>query len=243
MIVVGLGEVGRPLLQVLSRTYECTGVDLEPVEVHRPCSFLHICYGFQVQDFMATTVSYIEKYKPRLTIIHSTVATGTTREIQRRANTPVAYSPVRGKHARMEQELLHYRKFIAGLDPQTTKQAENHLAKAGFQTATFSTPEIAELSKLVETTWLGVLVGWAQEIERMARQCGGSYDEVNAFIKEIAYLPPHVFPGHIGGHCVMPNIAILQSKFSSKLLEAVVESNQLKGQAGRVAIAGKQNKP
>ena len=103
-----------------------------------------------------------------------------------------------------------------------------HFARAGFQTATFCTPEIAELSKLVETTWLGVLVGWAQEVERMAAQYGGSYEEMNAFTKEIDFLPSHVFPGHIGGHCVMANIAILRDRFPCKFLDAVVESNQAK---------------
>ena len=53
---------------------------------------------------------------------------------------------------------------------------------------------MGELSKLVETTWLGVLIGWAQEIERMAAASGGSYEEVNEFIKEISFLPSSV-PG------------------------------------------------
>jgi hypothetical protein len=51
---------------------------------------------------------------------------------------------------------------------------------------------------------------------------------VNEFIKEISYLPTNVFPGHIGGHCVMPNIAILRRGFNSKFLDAVVESNEAK---------------
>ena len=95
--------------------------------------------------------------------------------------------------------------------------------------------KLGELSKLLETTWLGILVGWAQEIERMASQCGGSYDEVNAFIKEVSFLPSHVFPGRIGGHCVMPNIAILRAKFPSRMLGAIVESNMQKEKELQVA--------
>ena len=64
----------------------------------------------------------------------------------------------------------------------------------------------------------------------MAAECGASYEEVNAFIQEISFLPSHVFPGRIGGHCVMPNIAMLREIFSSKFLDAVVESNQAKEQ-------------
>jgi UDP-N-acetyl-D-mannosaminuronate dehydrogenase len=228
VIVAGLGEVGKPLHQILRCAYECAGIDVSPVEINRPCSVLHVCYPFQIPDFVGTTVSYIKKYQPALTIIDSTLGVGTTRKVQERVSTPVVYSPVRGKHAKMEQDMLHYQKFVAGFDPQSTQRAAEHFAGAGFKVATFRTPEVGEISKLVETTWLGVLIGWAQEVERMAADCGGSYEEVNAFIKEISFLPSHVFPGRIGGHCVMSNIAILRKQMSSKLLDAVVESNEAK---------------
>lgn len=247
VIVAGLGEVGRPLLNILKRSYDCVGIDVEPVEVDRPCSVLHVCYPFQMKDFVGTTVAYINKFKPKLTIINSTVAVGTTRKVQERVATPVVYSPVRGKHAKMEQDMLHYQKFVGGADAQATQLASRHFAGSGFKVATFPTPEAGEVSKLLETTWLGLLVGWAQEIERMAAQCGASFEDVNAFIKEIDYLPKNVFPGHIGGHCVMPNIAILRKAFSSNFLEAIVESNDAKEKdvlvsagAKRTSAAGSQ---
>lgn len=241
VIVVGMGEVGRPLFQILDRTYPCIAVDISAVEVPSPCSVLHICYPFQIGAFAETTVGYITKYRPEITIINSTVAPGTTRKLQQLVQSPVVYSPVRGKHVRMESELLRYRKFVAGLTAESMKMAEDHFAEAGFLTATFRTPEVAELSKLVETTWLGVLVGWAQEVERMAIRSGATYDEINAFIQEIDFLPSHVFPGHIGGHCVMPNIEILQAEYRSRLLEAIIESNEIKSQDLQAVAAGKKN--
>jgi hypothetical protein len=60
--------------------------------------------------------------------------------------------------------------------------------------------------------------------------CDATYEEVNAFIKEIGFLPSHVFPGPIGGHCVMSNIAILRKDITSKFLDAVVDSNETKEQ-------------
>lgn len=227
VIVAGLGEVGRPLLHILERTYACRGIDIAPVEVEGPCSVLHICYPFQVNNFVGVTASYVERYKPELVILHSTVQIGTTRRIQDCVQVPVVYSPVRGKHTRMEQELLHYQKFIGTNNRQALEQATQHLSAAGFHIATFRNAETAELSKLVETTWLGILVGWAQDVERVAAEYGASYEEVNRFIEEISYLP-RVFPGHIGGHCVMPNIAILRDRFNSRFLDAVVESNEMK---------------
>jgi len=197
---------------------------------------MHVCYPYQIEDFVGTTVSYIEKYQPSLAIINSTVPPGTTRQVQALVGSlPVAYSPVRGKHARMQEEMLRYKKFVAGFHSHDTELAVKHFSKAGFETATFRTPEIGELSKLLETTWLGVLVGWAQEVERLAARHDASFEEVNSFIKEIDFLPSHIFPGAIGGHCVMPNIALLRECFDSKYLDAIVESNQAK--QGRAVVA------
>lgn len=240
VIVVGMGEVGRPLLQILVRKYPCVEVDISPVEVSNPCSVLHVCYPFQISGFFDVTAGYIQKYRPELTIINSTVAPGTTRKLHALVQRPIVYSPVRGKHVRMEKDMLRYKKFVAGISEESTLKAANHFAQAGFSTETFRSPEIAELSKLVETTWLGILVGWAQDVERMAAKCGASYDEVNAFIQEIDFLPSHTFPGQIGGHCVMSNIEILRKEFSSRFLEAIVESNRLKSEESQ-AVAAERN--
>ena len=228
VIVAGLGEVGRPLLNILQRTYRCVGIDVAPVRLDGPCSVLHVCYPFQMPDFVGTTAAYVDRFRPKLTIINSTVAVGTTRKVHERVAAPVAYSPVRGKHAKMEQDMLHYQKFVGGIDSASTQRASQHFAGAGFKVASFPTPEAGEVAKLLETTWLGMLVGWAQDIERMAAHCGASFEDVNAFVKEIDYLPKNVFPGYIGGHCVMPNIAILRKEFSSRFLDAIVDSNETK---------------
>lgn len=231
VIVAGLGEVGNPLLQILSRTYSCAGIDVEPVQIEDGCSVLHVCYPFQIEGFIRTTVEYIRRFRPELTIIHATVPPGTTREIQAAiGESLVAYSPVRGKHANMQAEMLHYRKFVAAVKPAAKEAAVDHLNRAGFLTTTVGSPDIAELAKLLETTYLGVLIAWTQEMERLAMHYGGTFSEVNRFIEEVDYLPSHIYPGVIGGHCVLPNIELLRSRIDSKFLDLVVESNDLKAQ-------------
>ena len=71
-------------------------------------------------------------------------------------------------------------------------------------------------------------MGWAQEVERIAAHFGGTFEEVSLFIEEIDFLPSHIFPGFIGGHCVMPNIDILRAEIDSKFLTSIVESNETK---------------
>jgi hypothetical protein len=228
VIVVGVGEIGQALFRILSRRYRCMPVDLIPIPSGGACSVLHVCYPFQMDDFVGTTLGYMEKYKPDLTIVHSTVRPGTTARIADLSGRKVAYSPVRGKYRAMEYDMLRYRKFVAASDPQTTRKACIHLAGAGFRTDTFRTAEIGELAKLIETTWFGVLIGFAQEAERMAAAYGGSYAELKAFMDEVDSVPHDVGPGIIGGHCVMPNIAILKTCFDSDFLDAVQRSNAQK---------------
>lgn len=227
-IVVGLGEVGGPLHDILRQRYDCVGVDIEPVNIAGHCSVLHICIPFQIADFVGTSSDYIAKYKPGLTVINSTVAPGTTRAVAKWSQSRVAYSPVRGKHARMRSDMMRYRKFVGADDPSARAAAITHFAGAGFKTGEFANSAVGEVAKLLETTWLGVLVGWAQEAERVGAEYGGSWEQINAFIEEIDFLPHHITPGFIGGHCVMPNIEILRSIFPSRFLEAIVQSNELK---------------
>jgi hypothetical protein len=136
---------------------------------------------------------------------------------------------VRGKHASMKQELLRYTKFIGAIDADWGRAAAAHFQSLGMQTKILSSPEAVELAKLAETTYFGLQVTWAQEVERYCDQLSLTYDEVVSFFEEIGYLPPVKYtPGIIGGHCVMPNVSILQTVFDSELLNAMVSSNRAK---------------
>ena len=229
IVVLGLGEVGKPLYQIICERFDVVGVDIEPVDLQSECEVLHICFPFQINDFVGQCVEYIRKYQPKLTVINSTVSPGTTRNVFQKAQTPIAYSPVRGKHIKMKQELLHYVKFVGGIDQQSSLKAVEHFQSIGMKTKVLSSPEAVELAKLTETTYFGLLIAWAQEVERYCDQKSVNYNEIISYFDEIAYLPPVRFtPGVIGGHCVMPNIAILKTIFESNILDAIQDSNEMK---------------
>lgn len=230
IVVVGLGEVGRPLLQLLSKHYTVIGLDIVPAP--RPIGkvdVLHVCYPFEIKDFVGETARYIQLYKPTVTVINSTVAVGTTRKIALRTGTAVVHSPVRGKHVRMLEELSHYTKFVGAMDAAVGKRVAAHFEAAGLKTKVLTTPEASELAKLTETTYFGLLIAWAQEVERYCDQAGASYEEIISFYEEISFFPStKYFPGIIGGHCVMPNIEILRKFDDSQILKAIQASNRAK---------------
>jgi UDP-N-acetyl-D-mannosaminuronate dehydrogenase len=229
VVVVGLGEIGKPLFQLISEHHEVIGVDISQVGPVDHVDVLHICYPFQIKDFIGETARYIEFFKPALTVINSTVKVGTTRTIAERTSTPVVNSPVRGKHARMLEELRFYTKFVGALHPATAEQAVRHFESVGLKTKVLSSPEATELAKLTETTYFGVMIAWAQELERYCDQSGQDYQEITSFYDEIQFFPPvKYFPGVIGGHCVMPNIELLSMFEQSVVLDAIQASNRMK---------------
>ena len=169
---------------------------------------------------------------------HDRTAGDDSRDPDDRGRFPRGLQPGAGKHARMQEEMLRYRKFVSAPQPAARVAALDHLKQAGFQTVTMATPEVAELAKLLETTYLGVLIAWTQEMERLATQYGGTFSEVNHFVEEVGYLPSHIYPGAIGGHCVLPNIDLLRSRVDSQFLDLVVESNNLKTQLQPTVCTG-----
>ena len=229
VVIVGLGEVGKPLLEIMKGRYRTFGVDINQPAPVSQCDVMHVCFPFQNRNFVGQVVEYIGQYRPGLTVINSTVAPGTTRRIAVESGTPVVHSPVRGKHVRMQDEMLRYAKFVGALDLPSGQRAVEHFEEVGMKTKLLSSPEASEIAKLTETTYFGLLIAWAQEVERYCVKLGINYDEVVSFYEEIEFFPPvKYFPGEIGGHCVMPNIDILLQEFPSDLLQAIVQSNTLR---------------
>lgn len=230
VVITGLGQVGRPLLELASRVHDVIGVDVSPpAQMMERVDILHVCYPFTTKDFIGETARYIEHFNPAVTIVNSTVAVGTTRAIAERTGAAVVNSPVLGKHARMVEDMLYYTKFVGAVDRVDGEHAAKHFQSLGMKTRILSSPETTELAKLTETTYFAVIIAWAQEVERYCDQFGQDYDEIVSFYQEIKYLPPvKYFPGIIGGHCLMDNLEILTQMIPSEFLEALRSSNQKK---------------
>jgi UDP-N-acetyl-D-mannosaminuronate dehydrogenase len=227
-LVVGLGEVGGALAEVLEQTHPVLKHDIERREFNDPIGVMHICIPFTSRaQFEPLAIEYVRRFNPELTIINSTVLPGTTRSISEKTGSPVAYSPVRGKHVKMAKDLLHYFKFVAASEEEWADKAAAHFQEHGMKTRKLEKPESLEVAKLGETTYFGVIIAWAQEFNRYVQRAGGDYEEATEFFEEVTFLPrQRYFPGFIGGHCVVPNINLLLQIDSAPLLEAVLDSNQ-----------------
>lgn len=225
-IVAGLGEIGQPILQLISKTRAVIGYDIDEKLIDKnklkkyenlETSFLHVCIPFN-RNFISNVISLYKKFKPSGIVIHSTINPGTTRNLQSALPIPVIYSATRGVHKRMLYDLKRYTKFFAVEKnvPKSKLIATEYsklMKKCGVKTKQMSTPLTLELAKIVvDTSYYGWLINYAQLSNMIAIKHGVSYDEMWSFADEIhKYLGnrPKMFPGFIGGHCVIPNLSLI----------------------------------
>ena len=79
-----------------------------------------------------------------------------------------------------------------------------------------STTKTAELAKiLVDTTYYGWLINYAQITKMICEKENVDFDEMQKFADEIQENlsnRPKMFPGIIGGHCVIPNLNLIENE-------------------------------
>lgn len=226
-VVIGLGEVGRPLLDMLDSQIKARGHDVEDGDIpDEPVNTLHVCYPYG-GEFVGITADYIRQYRPKLCIIHSTVVPGTTEMIE--TSCLMAYSPVRGRHLEMHHDLRRYSKYVAGTTREALSQAVACLNRARFNVVVMSSVRALELAKLVETTYSALLITFAQELERFCSALDVAREEILDFTAEVEYLPDYLFyPGVIGGHCIISNTYLMDAVRPSTFIDAIRTSNELR---------------
>ena len=228
-VVAGLGEIGFPILKLLAKKQITVGYDLDKRLVNESkfkklqsvqTSFLHITIPV-TSKFNSNLLQLYKKFKPECIVIHSTIGPGTTEQIQKKIDVPVIYSATRGIHKRMFKDIKRYTKFFAISKKAPKKQwaiktYSRKMKNCGVKTKQMSKPETLELAKIIcDTSYLGWLVNYAQMSNTIANEYGVDYDEMWSFSDEIHKFlgnRPKMYPGYIGGHCVLPNLNLINDE-------------------------------
>lgn len=227
-LVVGLGEIGKPIAEILSEKHEVQTLDIKDREIKGSIDIMHICIPGDLKKFNKIVSDYIKKFKPELTIIHSTVIPGTCRKIYKKTKCAIVHSPVRGKHVDMKSDIKRYIKFLAGNNMKAAKRACKHLQEVGLKVQYFKSLESSELSKIMSTTYFGLLIVYAQIMDRYCKKLNVDYYDIMKIVKEIRYLPRVIFePGYLGGHCIQSNLKLLKYlDDDDNLIKFIRESNK-----------------
>ncbi len=225
-IILGMGEVGETLFDLLvEREFNCIGIDIDKSKcknysenstIQNP-EYLHVCLSGELTEFVDITSNWISKIEGlKVVLVHSTVKPGTTKNIQEKSKVPVLFSPVRGVHKRFLEDIKKYTKFIASDEKQIDQKIKSDLEKRFQKVDWMSTTKTAELAKiLVDTTYYGWLINYAQITKMICEKEGVDFDEMWKFADEIHENlgnRPKMYPGIIGGHCVIPNLNFLEDE-------------------------------
>jgi UDP-N-acetyl-D-glucosamine dehydrogenase len=150
----------------------------------------------------------------QLVVLESTTYPGTTREqlvplleqesdlrIGREVN--VAYSPERVDPGRTDYTLRNTPKVIGGLTPECTERAVALYGRICDEIIRVSTPEAAELAKLLENIFRSVNIALVNELAILADRMGIDIWEVvdAASTKPYGFMRFEPGPG-MGGHCL-----------------------------------------
>jgi UDP-N-acetyl-D-mannosaminuronate dehydrogenase len=246
VLVIGLGEIGYTLFALLNeekKSFAVYGLDLDETKMRQlnqsrskfpsQIDTMHVCLPCSnQQNFADIVVGYVEEFKPKLVIINSTVPPGTTMKVAQRCKCLVAHSPARGVHKsaeHMKWEMRRWTKYVGGANPEATKAASAHFEKLGLKVKVLKSCAETELAKLFETTYRAWMIACFQEMHRISRAFGADFDETVDFLEDthrLRFDRPVMFPGVIGGHCLIPNTELLLQAYDSEFLRLILESNE-----------------
>jgi len=235
--ILGYGEVGK----AISKFYRKPRIkDVKRNDGLKGVEVLHICIPWN-EKFIGIAVKEIKNSQPKLTIIHSTIAPGTTKKIinklPRNLKT-VVHSPVRGVHPHLYKGIKTFIKYVGAENKNAGRAAEKHLRSIGIKTKLFTPAATTELGKLLDTTYYGVAIAWHGEMEKICKETGVKFDDAvtdfnltynDGYVKlgKKNVIRPVLFPptktGGIGGHCVIPNAKILKKLYGSEAIKLVLK--------------------
>ena len=194
-----------------------------------------------------------------LVILESTTYPGTTEEfvkprleaagLKAGRDFYLAFSPERVDPGNPRFNTHNVPKVVGGIDPESTALAGALYSSAIERIVPVSSPQVAEMVKLLENTFRAVNIGLANEIAMMCDRMGVDVWEVvtAAATKPFGFMPFYPGPG-LGGHCIPIDPFYLswkakQSGFDSRFIELAgqVNSNMPAFVVGKIADALNQH--
>ncbi len=151
--------------------------------------------------------------KGQLVVLESTTFPGTTREhlvplleesgLVAGEDFSLAFSPERVDPGRTDYTIANTPKIVGGLTPACTARAVEVYGRVCEQLVPVSTPEVAELAKLLENIFRSVNIALVNELAILADRMGIDIWEVvdAAATKPFGFMRFEPGPG-MGGHCL-----------------------------------------
>jgi len=240
--ILGYGEVGRAIIKFYRnpRLHKCFDKqvrikDFKKDDGLKGVDILNICIPWD-NNFIKIVTKEIKEIKPKLTIIHSTIAPGTTKRIGDSTKVLVVHSPIRGIHPNLYSGIKTFVKYIGTDSKKAGELAKEHLESLGIKTKVFQPSITTEIGKLFSTSYYAVCVAWHGEMkeicdktrvdfEKAVTDFNKTYNEGYKKLGKSNVVRPVLYPpkGGIGGHCLIGNAKILKEHFDSQAIELILK--------------------
>ena len=233
-VIIGKGEIGTALGNVLkdyNPLFLDFNIDLivqtgEFVAKNLEVDIMHIAFTYS-DKFVESVKNYQKIFKPKHTVIHSTVPVGVSRQCD------ALHSPIIGIHPNLESGIRTFIKFIGG---ENASEVADYFRRAGLKVYIVDKSEATELMKIADTTYYGLCVEYTKEIKRLCDKYqvpfefwtiyNDNYNKGYEKLGHSEFVRPNLVPimKKIGGHCVLPNLHFLESDFAKFLQEQNAKS-------------------
>lgn len=222
-----------------------TGTDLDGVNT------LVICVRLVEDDEepLDACASLINSFcnRPSLIVLQSTIIPGCTRKFafnKLRSASGVVVSPERLQVGDRPEDVVGTPRLVAGFYDEDIESCVGFLRRLKVDAIRVSSPEVAELSKLVENAYLTTNICFASEVAKQAAELGVCGTDVLAAAATQHTTLGRFSPGAgIGGHCLPQDFRLLlkssQRKFTrNPLLDGVLETmNSINENVVRALVA------
>ena len=241
--ILGYGEIGQALKKIYNnfKKFNVKIKDLERDDGLEGIKVLNICIPFS-NSFVEVVTKEINRVRPKLTIIHSTIAPETVKKIEKLIPKKlfVVHSPIRGVHPNLYEGVKIFVKYVGGDLKEGLKIAEDHLKSLGLNVKKYENSITTEVGKLLSTSYYGLIIAWHGEMKKICEKYNlcfedvvtdfnKTYNEGYTKLNKKNVIRPVLYPpkgGEISGHCIISNAKILKSIFNSEALDLILRYSQ-----------------
>jgi len=237
-LLFGVGEVGTALKKILQKSTDLYWFDLNPkIENHLPSELakvdvLHITFP-QNDQFVTEVKKLIKKYKPELTVIHSTTIPGTTKKF----GQDTIHSPILGQHDNLYHHIITFKKAIGPNSLSAREKAKKYL-KQIFKLEFYKDATTTEAAKVLSLAKFAINIEMARYSSEVCKKLKIDFDETNIKFMKLynegyqasrldKFTQPLLTPPKkcIGGTCVIPGVSKAQIVLESSLLNEILKKN------------------
>lgn len=238
ILIIGYGIVGHNLHKEL--------IDLDPdiIDKYKPevnrigrssYDVGFICVDTPLVDGVVDikeVKNAINEYNCEVYVIKSTCPVGTVRKFTNETGKRIVFSPEYYGNTKHCNNYKFDFTILGGSKENCNKVIQAILpCYDGRHVFKIVDPEIAEVTKFMENSWIATKVSFCQSFYNICKEVGINYEE----LRELFLLDPRVNPSHTfvyedtpywDSHCLNKDVTSIANQYNNELLKDIIKFNE-----------------